>query len=67
MDLERSQPVMFSAQALEYLQNRYQGNWVNQLNLTMEEVNSQPQQSLVYTSSLSQQQSQITSDTLRSS
>lgn len=54
-----SQPVMFSAQALEYLQNRYQGNWVNQLNLTMEEVNSQPQQSLVYTSSLSQQQSQI--------
>ena len=54
-----SQPVMFSAQALEYLQNRYQGNWVNQLNLTMEEVSSQPQQSLVYTSSLSQQQSQI--------
>ena len=54
-----SQPVMFSAQALEYLQNRYQGNWVNQLNLTMEEVNTQPQQSLVYTSSLSQQQNQI--------
>lgn len=57
--LRGSQPVMFSAQALAYLQQRYNGNWVNQLNLAMEEVNDNSLQSLVYSSSSSQEQSQI--------
>ncbi|MFY8327392.1 immune inhibitor A domain-containing protein [Pseudoalteromonas sp. ZZD1] len=34
-----SEPVMFSPYALEYLQNRYSGNWLNQLTLDLSEVN----------------------------
>ncbi|MCQ8878388.1 immune inhibitor A [Pseudoalteromonas shioyasakiensis] len=34
-----SEPVMFSPYALEYLQNRYSGNWVNQRTFTLDEIN----------------------------
>lgn len=54
-----SQPVMFSPYALEYLQERYSGNWVNQLTLDMNEVNAHAQQTLVNSSSTEQSQSQI--------
>lgn len=33
-----SEPVMFSPNALEYLQKRYQGNWVNQQQFEMSEL-----------------------------
>ncbi|MBH0039244.1 immune inhibitor A domain-containing protein [Pseudoalteromonas sp. SWN166] len=54
-----SEPVMFSPYALEYLQNRYQGNWVNQLTLDMDEIDANAQQTLINTASTSQLQSQI--------
>ena len=57
--LRGSEPVMFSPYALEYLQTRYQGNWVNQLELEMTEVNANSEQILVDTSSTSQSQSQL--------
>nr|WP_231616751.1 immune inhibitor A domain-containing protein [Pseudoalteromonas sp. NSLLW218] len=54
-----SEPVMFSPYALEYLQNRYQGNWVNQLTLDMDEIDANSQQTLINTASTSQLQNQI--------
>nr|WP_231620592.1 immune inhibitor A domain-containing protein [Pseudoalteromonas sp. NSLLW24] len=54
-----SEPVMFSPYALEYLQNRYQGNWVNQLTLDMDAIDANAQQTLINTASTSQLQSQI--------
>jgi len=54
-----SEPVMFSPYALEYLQNRYQGNWVNQLTLAMDEIDANSQQTLINTASTSQLQNQI--------
>ena len=54
-----SEPVMFSPYALEYLQKRYQGNWVNQLTLDMDEIEANSQQTLINTASTSQQQNQI--------
>ena len=54
-----SQPVMFSPYALEYLQNRYQGNWVNQKNLTLDEVNANKQQLLQHTSGTSTELNQL--------
>ncbi|KDC54800.1 immune inhibitor A domain-containing protein [Pseudoalteromonas sp. S3431] len=54
-----SEPVMFSPYALEYLQKRYQGNWVNQLTLDMDEIEANSQQTLINTASTSQLQNQI--------
>ena len=54
-----SEPVMFSPYALEYLQTRYQGNWVNQLSLDMDEVVTNPVQVINNASSTSKSQSQV--------
>ncbi|MDA8939262.1 immune inhibitor A [Pseudoalteromonas marina] len=54
-----SEPVMFSPYALEYLQTRYQGNWVNQLSLNMDEVVTNPVQVINNASSTSKSQSQV--------
>jgi immune inhibitor A len=54
-----SEPVMFSPYALEYLQTRYQGNWVNQLSLDMDEINTNAVQVINNAASTSISQSQI--------
>ena len=48
-----SQPVMFSPYALEYLQNRYQGNWLNQVNISLDEVPNNSQHILQHSSGTS--------------
>ncbi|MGO2127505.1 MAG: immune inhibitor A domain-containing protein [Pseudoalteromonas prydzensis] len=54
-----SQPVMFSPYALEYLQNRYQGNWLNQNNLALNEIAENQQQILRHSSGTAQQLNQL--------
>ena len=54
-----SQPVMFSPYALEYLQNRYQGNWLNQKSITLDEVATNKQQVLQHSSGTSTQLNQL--------
>ena len=54
-----SQPVMFSPYALEYLQNRYQGNWLNQKSITLDEVATNTQQILQHSSGTSTQLNQL--------
>lgn len=54
-----SQPVMFSPYALEYLQNRYQGNWLNQKNLALNEVAENQRQILRHSSGTAQQLNQL--------
>jgi len=54
-----SEPVMFSPYALEYLQNRYGGNWLNQLTFDLSEVNAQTNQVLHHTSATTDDLNQI--------
>ncbi|WP_394189753.1 immune inhibitor A domain-containing protein [Pseudoalteromonas atlantica] len=54
-----SEPVMFSPYALEYLQNRYSGNWLNQLTFDLSEVNEQTNQILHHTSATTDDLNQI--------
>nr|WP_247664763.1 immune inhibitor A domain-containing protein [Pseudoalteromonas sp. MMG010] len=57
--LSGTEPVMFSAFALDYLQNRYQGNWVNQLTLSMRELDERPEHTLTHAANTDTQLSQI--------
>lgn len=54
-----SEPVMFSPYALEYLQNRYNGNWLNQLTFDLNEVNAQTNQILHHASAVTDDLNQI--------
>lgn len=54
-----SEPVMFSPYALEYLQNRYSGNWLNQLTFDLNELNAQTNQILHHTSAVTGDLNQI--------
>ncbi|MFK3871806.1 immune inhibitor A domain-containing protein [Pseudoalteromonas rhizosphaerae] len=54
-----SQPVMFSPYALEYLQNRYQGNWLNQTTISLDEIDTNQQQILRHSSGVSTELNQL--------
>jgi immune inhibitor A len=58
-ELRGSEPVAFSAFALDYLQTRYKGNWINQRSLAMNEVNENATQALTYTSNASEAFNQL--------
>lgn len=54
-----SEPVMFSPYALEYLQNRYSGNWLNQLTLELNEINEQENPIIHHASATAQALNQV--------
>lgn len=58
-ELRGSKPVMFSPKNLDYLQNRFGGNWTNQTQLTLQEIDGTKTFNLVHAGLSSNQVKQI--------